>query len=214
MSKLRQVHLLTLPRAAGGAHRGRTANGESESPPTATLMRRGSGRRIASLLLAVVAGVLLGTAAMTPAVASTGPSIAETATGANIAVQGPNHSLMFYWAANAGPTVWHKETVAGAGTTYSAPSIAETSTGVNITAAGPNHSLQFYWAANAGPTVWTAETVAGKGTTYSAPSIAETSTGVNITAVGSSNSLQFYWAANAGPTVWTAEQVAPPGSVS
>ena len=49
MFKLRQVHQLTRPRAAGGAHQGCTAGGESESLPTATLMRAGRGRRIAFL---------------------------------------------------------------------------------------------------------------------------------------------------------------------
>jgi hypothetical protein len=49
MFKLRQVRQLTRPRAAGGAHQGRTAGGESESLPTATLMRAGRGRRIAFL---------------------------------------------------------------------------------------------------------------------------------------------------------------------
>ena len=161
MYKPRQVNLLARPGAAGGAHRGRTTNGDSESPPTAALTRGGSGRRIASLSLAAVAGVLLGTAAMTPAMASTGPSIAETTTGANIAVQGPNHSLMFYWAANDTNT-WHSETVTGPGTTYSAPSIAETTTGANITAVGPSNGLKFYWAANDTNT-WHSEQVAPPG---------------------------------------------------
>jgi hypothetical protein len=82
MSKRPQIHLLTPPRAAGGAYKGRTADGESESPPTATLMRAGRSRRMTSMSLAAVAGVVLGTAASTPAMASTSPSIAETTTSA------------------------------------------------------------------------------------------------------------------------------------
>jgi hypothetical protein len=54
------------------------ATGESESPPTATLMRTGRGRRIAPPSLAAAAGVVLGTAALTPAMVST---MAETVTG-------------------------------------------------------------------------------------------------------------------------------------
>ena len=108
---------------------------------------------------AAAAGVLLAAAGLGPAAATTGPSIGESGSSADIAVQGPDNSLKFYWAAN-GTTTWHAETVAGAGTTFSAPSVAETSSSVNIAAEGPDHDLEFYFAAN-GSTTWHAQKVAG-----------------------------------------------------
>ena len=81
--------------AASGAHRWRTTGSSSEFPSRGVAAPAGGGRRIASLWLAAVAGALLGTAVLAPALASTAPSIAETSTGANIAVQGPNHTLRF-----------------------------------------------------------------------------------------------------------------------
>ena len=48
---------------------------------------------------------------LAPALASTAPSIAETSTGGNIAVQGSNNSLKLYWATN-GTANWHTEKVA------------------------------------------------------------------------------------------------------
>jgi hypothetical protein len=208
MSKLRQLHLLTRLLAVGGAHRGRPANGEDESPPAGTLMRAGRGRRLASLSVAAAAGVVLGTAALTPAMAST---IAETSTGANIVQRAYNGDLMFYSAAS-GSTTWTPEIVDGTRTTDSVPAIAETSAGANITAVADNGSLMFYWAAS-GSTTWHPETVAGPGTTsfYVGPSIAETSTGVDIAADGPGNTLMLYSAAN-GSGTWTAQTVAGPGS--
>jgi hypothetical protein len=88
---LRQVHLLSRPRTAGHAYRGHTASEKSESPPTVMLMLPRRGRRIASLSLAAAAGVVLGTAALAPAMAST---IAETSSGANIVQQADNGSLI------------------------------------------------------------------------------------------------------------------------
>jgi hypothetical protein len=45
---------------------------------------------------AAVAGVLLAAAGLAPAWATTGPSIGESGSSADIAVQGPNDSLKFY----------------------------------------------------------------------------------------------------------------------
>ncbi len=129
----------------------------------------GGGRRIAVLALPAIVVATLGAAVLTPALATTRPSMTVNGNDVNIAVQGPNHSLKFYWAVN-GTATWHAETVAGAGTTYSAPSMTVNGNSVNISAEGPHHKLKFYWAVN-GTATWHAETVAGAGTTYSAPSM-------------------------------------------
>ena len=100
----------------------------------------------------------------------------------NIVATGPAHRLKFYWAVNGSPT-WHAETVAGAGTAYSAPAIAVNSGAVTIAVAGAKNRLRFFWATNGSPT-WHAETVAGPRTTYSAPSITANGNSANISAVG------------------------------
>ncbi|MGO8957782.1 MAG: hypothetical protein ACLQFR_10485 [Streptosporangiaceae bacterium] len=117
--------------------------------------------RIATFSLSAVAVIALGAAGLAPAVAGTAPSMTVNHNSVNIAVQGPNHSLKFYWAVNGTPT-WHAETVAGAGTTFSAPSMTVNGNSVNIAAVGPKDRLKFYWAVNGTPT-WHAETVAGPG---------------------------------------------------
>ncbi|MGH3402555.1 MAG: hypothetical protein ACRDRJ_08620 [Streptosporangiaceae bacterium] len=70
--------------------------------------------RLGGLLAAVSAGALAGVAALTPALAATGPSMTANHNAANIAVPGPGNSLRFCWA-NNGSATWHAETVAGPG---------------------------------------------------------------------------------------------------
>ena len=79
----------------------------------------------------------------------------------NIAVAGSRNKLRFYWAVN-GTSTWHPETIAGAGSTFSAPSMIVNHNSVNISLVGAQDRLKFYWAVNGTPT-WHAETVAGKG---------------------------------------------------
>ena len=119
------------------------------------------GRRIASCSLPAVAVAALGAATLVPALASTGPSMNVDGNNVNITVQGPNHSLKFYWAVNGSPT-WHAETIAHAGTTFSAPAMNVDGNNVNITVAGHDDSLKFYWAVNGTPT-WHPEQVARPG---------------------------------------------------
>jgi hypothetical protein len=121
-----------------------------------------------------------------------------------------SHSLLFFWAVN-GSSTWHKEKVAGTGTTYSAPSMTTDGSDVNIAAEGAKGSLDFYYAAN-GSATWNAETVADGNTTFSAPSMTTDGNDVNIAAAGANGSLDFYWAAN-GSATWNPEQVAPPGTL-
>ena len=81
------------------------------------LLRRGHGparwvRRIASVSLSAVAAAALAAAAVAPAMASTAPSMTTDGNNVNIAVQGPSHTLDFYWQAN-GSSTWHPEQIAG-----------------------------------------------------------------------------------------------------
>ena len=48
-----------------------------------------------------------------------------------------------WWALN-GTTTWHPQTIAGAGTAYSAPSIASNGGAANVAVQGPSDSLDFY----------------------------------------------------------------------
>jgi hypothetical protein len=132
------------------------------------------------------------------------PSVATDGGSTVIAVQGPNHSLDFYWGSN---DYWNgkqpsftRDVVAGPNTTYSAPDLIVIDDRVDIVAAGAGDSLDFYSAANgqsfnsATPTV-----VAGPGSTWSAPSITANGDSVNIAAVGVNGQMDFYWGGDDGP---------------
>jgi hypothetical protein len=69
-------------------------------------------RRPAAALVAVTAGVLTAAGTLTPALAATGPSMDINGNDVNIAVQGPDNSLMLYWAVN-GSSTWNSETMTG-----------------------------------------------------------------------------------------------------
>ena len=77
------------------------------------MSRAGFRRRLAAVL-AAAAGVLTAAGTLTPALAATGPSMNVDGNDVNIAVQGPDNSLLFYWAVT-GTTTWNPETVAGPG---------------------------------------------------------------------------------------------------
>ena len=70
--------------------------------------------RIAAVSIGAAAVTVLGAAGLAPAMAATGPSMTVNHNSVNIAIQGPNNSLKFYWAVN-GTATWHPETVAGVG---------------------------------------------------------------------------------------------------
>jgi hypothetical protein len=134
---------------------------------------------------------------------------------ADIAVQGPHHSLLLYWATPG--SGWSEETVAGPGTTYSDPSIfvrsADPASEADITAEGPHNSLLYYYAASLG-SPWTAVEVAGPGSTYSAPSIFVRDVAplgeADIVAEGPDHSLYYEWARVGGS--WNRDEVAGPFS--
>ena len=63
--------------------------------------------------MAVLAvAVMIGGATAAQAAASAGPSIIVNGDTTDIAIQGPNDSLKFFWA-NDGSSTWTAETVAG-----------------------------------------------------------------------------------------------------
>jgi hypothetical protein len=109
--------------------------------------------------------VVLGLAGAAPAMANTAPSMSTNGKDVNIAVEGAHHRLLFFWAVN-GSATWHKQTVAGTGTAFSAfsaPSMTTNGADVNIAAEGANGGLDFYWAVN-GTQTWNPEQVAPPGT--------------------------------------------------
>ena len=65
---------------------------------------------------------------------------------ADIAVEGPNNTLMYYFSR---PTGWNPVQLAPAGSTYSMPSIfvrtAYPASEADVVAEGANHTLQYYW---------------------------------------------------------------------
>src|SRR5580700_6162414 len=133
---------------------------------------RGGGRPASRIVAVFAVAVMIGGATAAQAAASTGPftgpSVIVSGNDTDIAVQGPNESLVLYSAVD-GTSTWTPEMVAGPGTTYSAPSMILNGS-IDIAVQGPNDSLTFYWAFN-GSSTWHAETVAAPGTTYSAPSM-------------------------------------------
>jgi hypothetical protein len=95
-----------------------------------------------------------------------------------IAAQGPNQSLMFYWAVNGSPT-WHPETIAGQVTTFSAPSLATDGHSIDIAAQGPGGTMYSYYQVN-GASTWTPEVVLGDLGVSEAPAVVMAGGLVNI----------------------------------
>src|SRR5579859_1866350 len=184
----------------GRAQRGgsRAAEGRGQ------MSRAGFGRRLAAVLVAVTAGVLTAAGTLTPARAATGPSMDIDGNDVNIAVQGPGNSLMFYWQVN-GASGWNVETVAGAGTTFSAPSMNVDGNDVNIAVQGPDHSLMFYWTFN-GSGTWHTETVGGALTAAQGPSLAVDGNTFYIAVVHSFGGLDV-WYDTIGTGTWHQELV-------
>jgi hypothetical protein len=86
------------------------------------------------------------------------PSITFNNGDVNIAREGSDTSLQFWWAVN-GSSNWTEETVAGAGSTAASPSMTVDGDGVNISTVSTASQLLFYWATN-GVAGWHPETVA------------------------------------------------------
>ena len=90
------------------------------------------------------------------------------ASDTRITVEGPAHSLYYWFVDNNG--VWHGPVQIGVpGSTQSAPSMDDESGGSNVDLAvqGPGNSLYFYWSVGG---TWNGpEQIAGAGTTFSSP---------------------------------------------
>jgi len=170
-------------------------------------------RRALVLVLAIAALVLSGflaagakPLALKPAATTTttatgtapgGLSVSEAVEGngnIDVAAQGPNHSLYFYW--QIGGTWRGPLGIGGAGTAYSAPSLTiEPNGNLDIVVQGPGNSLNHFWQIGG---TWSGPLgIAGSGgATWSSPSL-----GVDpgapghlyVAAQGPSNSLYFYW---------------------
>jgi hypothetical protein len=120
--------------------------------------------------------------------------------------------LNSYWN-EYGTSNWHKEQVAGNGTTaLSAPAIVQVGNDVVIAARSVTNALDVYWQGN-GASGWNSEVIAGPGTTFSGPSVAQDGTATVISAEGAANSLAFYWAPSL-TSAWTPETVAGRGATS
>jgi hypothetical protein len=150
------------------------------------------------------------------------PAVAVHASGQiDVAVQGPNNSLL-YGIANLPSTCGGPLTqIAGPGTTYSAPSITiRNSDEVDIAVMGPQKSLFVYSLRPGGS--WVSVQVGGPQTIFSAPSITSRPTDwsneADVVAVGPNNSLSYYFNRfSSDPSFgwWsTMNQVAAPGTTS
>ncbi len=106
-----------------------------------------------------------------PGSAYSAPSLISGVSAAQrVLVEGPSHSLYFWFFPGSNDT-WNGPAQVGVpGSTFSAPSLAEDpNTNANADAAvqGPNNSLYFYWTF--GSSWYGPVQVAGAGTTFSSP---------------------------------------------
>jgi len=120
----------------------------------------------------------------------------------DVAVEGPNHSLNFFWNIAATNTWYGPLQIGAPGSAYSAPAVTVDSNGdVDVAVQGPNGSLFFYWSIGG---IWYGPLqVAGTGTTLSAPSTAQDSLGdcggttntacVGVAVKGPFNQAVVYW---------------------
>jgi hypothetical protein len=172
-----------------------------------TFVRRGLVAAIMVLALAIYGLVSAGTQSLSlkPTAAPTGTAgrsvamaLSPTNGSVNVATQGPNHTLYFFWEVSG---TWYGPLGLGAaGSTWSAPAIVA-ETGPNngnfdIAVQGPNHTLDFYWDISG---TWYGPFGAGAaGTTFSTPALVQdTSHNLQIAAEGPNNSLNVFWNVNA-----------------
>jgi hypothetical protein len=119
---------------------------------------------------ALAAGRIVGGDVLPAAASGAAPSMgSEFVSGrglADVAVEGPDNSLLYYWAIPGAS--WTRSVVAGYFTTYSGPSIyvrlANPDGEADIVAQGPGNSLLYYWAIPGAS--WTESVIAGYGSTY------------------------------------------------
>jgi hypothetical protein len=125
-------------------------------------------------------------------------AVSPTNNSLNVATQGPNHTLYFFW--NVGGTWFGPLGIGAPGSTWSAPTIlAETGPNAgnfDIAVQGPSNTLDFYWDISG---TWHGPfEVAAAGTTFSTPGLFEdTLNHLQMAAQGPSNTLDAYWNVNA-----------------
>jgi hypothetical protein len=172
-----------------------------------TFVRRGLVAAIMVLALAIYGLVSAGTqslslkptaAATTTAGRSVAMALSPTNGSVNVATQGPNHTLYFFWEVSG---TWYGPLgIGAAGSTWSAPAIvAETGPNAgnfDIAVQGPNKTLDFYWDISG---TWYGPFGAGAaGTTFSTPALLQdSSNNLQIAAEGPNNSLNVFWNVNA-----------------
>src|ERR1017187_114016 len=175
----------------------------SEHRSARTLVRRGLVAATMVLALAVYGLATAGTqsfafkptaasGASTSAGLAVSQAVSPTNNSLNVATQGPNHSLYFFW--NVAGKWYGPLGIGAAGSTFSAPTIvADPSSGnFDIAVEGPSHTLDFYWDIKG--TWYGPFEVAGAGTTYSTPGLVEDGSGhLQIAAQGPGNTLDVYW---------------------
>src|SRR5580692_8819543 len=122
---------------------------------------RSGGRTVSRIVAILAVAVMAGAATAAQADASTGPSVILNGNDTDIAVQGSDDSLTFYYAAD-GSSTWEADTVAGPGTTYSAPAMILNGSTVDIAAEGKDGSLDFFSAAS-GTSSWNHELINNQG---------------------------------------------------
>jgi uncharacterized protein YvpB len=113
----------------------------------------------------------------------------------NVAVQGPNHSLFFYW--NVAGRWYGPLGIGATGSTFSAPAIVSEADGnFDIAVEGPDNTTFMYWD-TAGR--WYGPLQVGAvGSTFSTPSVVvDASKHVTVAVEGPSNSMYIYWCVNA-----------------
>ncbi|MDQ6847698.1 MAG: C39 family peptidase [Candidatus Dormibacteraeota bacterium] len=118
-------------------------------------------------------------------------AISPTNGSVNVAVQGPDHSLFFFW--NVAGT-WHGPLgIGGPNSTFSAPAIvAEASGNFDIAVQGPNNTVDMYW--DTGGRWYGPYQVGGAGSANSTPSVVvDAQQHVTVAVQGPAHSMYLYW---------------------
>jgi hypothetical protein len=126
----------------------------------------------------------------------------------NIAAQGPNHSLLFYWAFN-GSGSWHTETVGGDLSAAQGPSLTLDGNTFYIAVVHSFGELNV-WYDTIGTGTWHQVVLAQDQDVWGyAPAITADGSNINISAVGQNGDIYFYWGSLA---TWHEETVADSGN--
>ncbi len=123
--------------------------------------------------------------------AAVSQAISPTNGSVNVAVQGPDHSLFFFW--NVAGT-WHGPLgVGGPGSAFSAPSIvAEADGNFDIAVEGPGNTLDMYW--DTAGSWYGPYQVGAAGSANSTPSVVvDANKHVTVAVQGPGHSMYLFW---------------------